>query len=66
MSGAATTAGVSKFQSFMNHPAGESFGARSVEGTVRTDGNRLLLFFRAQDGVLLGPSDEMVSGSSGS
>ena len=58
MSGAAASAGASKFQAFLNHPAGRahlfySWLFRPV-----------CIFFRTQDCILLGSIDEMVFGGS--
>lgn len=55
MSGAAASAGASKFTSFMNHPAGTHF-------PMPIDILRLTKGVRAQNCVLLGPTHEVVFG----
>lgn len=56
MSGAAASAGASKFTAFMNHPAGKQL-ADSTSIWVR-----LRVSTRTQDCLLLGTSDEVVLG----
>lgn len=58
MSGAAASAGASKFQAFMNHPAGTV--SSTYAPTFACD--LLIPLRRTQNRVLLGAVDEMVLG----
>jgi hypothetical protein len=62
MSGAASSAATSRLSSFMNHPAGPlSPCPQKTTPFVTNSFMTRCIFYRPQNGVLLGPVDEMVS-----
>jgi len=62
MSGAASSAATSRLSSFMNHPAGPlSPCPQKTTPFVTNSFMTRCIFYRPQNGVLLGPGDEMVS-----